>query len=238
MGTRYIDLKGSLQSPEADSSCVTWPCKEQKQNLTFLKNIYSCLMDWEPGPALRMFSATFFHYYFLLAHNLCHNKLIIFSKPHTGPFVLPKLLFGTQYWQKWCKCNSKVLELQLSNKYDIWKGVSRNKGESSNTRLGMMPFFFKTTPTTFLKRWKQSLPTWQILVIKNYFPAYYGDYEVNYPKVIGFNLSPRWSFNLENALAVAKILHYTSNQKKKEFLLLVCFRCIRFKNSQQPFNND
>lgn len=56
-------------------------------------------MDWEPGPALRMFLATFFSLLFP-AHNVGHNKLIIISKPHTGPFVLPKLLFGKQYWQK------------------------------------------------------------------------------------------------------------------------------------------
>ena len=53
------------------------------------------LIDREPGPCLRMFSAKFFHYHFLLSYAVGHRKFVM-TIPNSGPFALrePKKTFS------------------------------------------------------------------------------------------------------------------------------------------------
>ena len=64
-------------------------------------------IGWEPGPGLRMFSAKFFHYHFLLTYTVGHRKFVM-TTPNSGPFALrgQKNLFGPtiRYIQILCHC--------------------------------------------------------------------------------------------------------------------------------------
>ena len=53
------------------------------------------ILGREPGPGLRVFSATFFYYHFLLTYTMGHRKFTM-TTPNSGPFALrgPKKNFS------------------------------------------------------------------------------------------------------------------------------------------------
>ena len=92
----------------------------------------------------------------------------------------------------------------LSHTYEIWHGVSWHIGVSSKIGFWcLLPLYFKISPTTFPETQKNLLSAWQILIKYDFFKHFMVNIATSpvYRKIttfIGFNMSPRWSFYLEN----------------------------------------
>ena len=173
----------------------------------FYRALRPFIVVLEPGPALRMFSATFFSLLFPVSIYLGPSQVHtehpqLASVWSQGP---KNTFFGTCLWRNYVNVYNNSLKLHtLSYMYEIWHGVSWHIGVSS--RIGfwcLLPLNFKISPTTSPETQKKCCPldkfSSNMIIFKHFMvnittsPVYR-----KLPTFISFNLRPRWSFYLEN----------------------------------------
>ena len=61
--------------------------KYLSKHMILINNTIHFVIGREPGPGLRMFSAKFFHYDFLITYTMSHRKFVM-TTLNSGPFAL------------------------------------------------------------------------------------------------------------------------------------------------------
>ena len=166
-----------------------------------------CVVGREPGLLLRMFFATFFSLLFLIVLYLGPSQ-VGNDHPQLGPVWSqgPKnTLFGKRFWRNDVIVNIKALHLhKWSYNHKNVHGVSWHIGETSRKRFwGLLPFCCQIWPSTLPKTQKNVCPPDKLsskVIIFKHFIIHITASNVceKLPKVISFNLSPRWPFYQED----------------------------------------